>query len=584
MARVAIAERGKLRATSLRRGVHRFVGRVKSLVTVLTTLPGRADHLVIAPQDLRTADPTRAAEIYGGRFAFAGKVVVCDGRSPFDVIEPSEEWAEALLSFGWLRHLRAEDTFIARKNAYSLVDEWMSMQRSYRGVAWQPDVLSRRIISWLSQAPLILDAADERFYRRFIRSLTRQVQFLHSTARDAQAGVPRLQAQIALTYASLCIASQLRNLNKVARRLVVELDRQVLPDGGHLSRNPAAVIELLLDLLPLTQAFAARNLVPPPALLNAVDRMMPMLRFFRHGDGSFALFNGMGPTPPDLVATLIAYDDTRGTPVHNAVHSGYQRIEAGAAVVLMDTGKSPPVGMSRDAHAGCLSFELSARAQRIVVNCGMPATGRENWRDHARSTAAHSTVTFNDTSSCRFLETGSYRRQAGVPITAGPTRVKIERLTAEDGATILRASHDGYLRFSVIHQRTIALATDGTRLDGEDLFLSSKGETLPAKVPDAFALRFHLHPAVRATRLSDGHGAMLVLPGRELWNFHAYEDVVEIEDSAFLGGPDGPRRSQQIVIRGHARQTPRLRWYFEHAPTAARARASTRGQEPELPL
>ena len=57
--------------------------------------------------------------------------------------------------------------------------------------------------------------------------------------------------------------------------------------------------------------------------------MMPMLRFFRHGDGTFALFNGMGPTPPDLLATMLAYDDARGTPVANAPHSGYQRIEAG---------------------------------------------------------------------------------------------------------------------------------------------------------------------------------------------------------------------------------------------------------------
>ena len=29
--------------------------------------------------------------------------------------------------------------------------------------------------------------------------------------------------------------------------------------------------------------------------------MMPMLRFFRHGDGNFALFNGMGPTRSDLL-------------------------------------------------------------------------------------------------------------------------------------------------------------------------------------------------------------------------------------------------------------------------------------------
>ena len=47
---------------------------------------------------------------------------------------------------------------------------------------WRPDVVARRIISWLSQAPLILDDADMRFYRRFLRSLTRQVRYLRSTA------------------------------------------------------------------------------------------------------------------------------------------------------------------------------------------------------------------------------------------------------------------------------------------------------------------------------------------------------------------------------------------------------------------
>jgi uncharacterized heparinase superfamily protein len=149
---------------------------------------------------------------------------------------------------------------------------------------------------------------------------------------------------------------------------------------------------------------------------------------------------------------------------------------------------------------------------------------------------------------------------------------------------VVRALHDGYSRFSVQHQRTLILAHDGTRLDGEDTFLSTKGDVIPAKAPDAFVLRFHLHPAVRATKLSDGHGAMLVLPGRELWNFHAYDNLVEIEESAFLGGADGPRRTLQIVIRGHARQIPRVRWHFEHAPTAAKARVSARAQEPELPL
>ena len=54
-------------------------------VAVSRLWPGRADRLIIAPHDLRTADATRAAEIYAGRFVFAGKIVTCHGRSVFDL-------------------------------------------------------------------------------------------------------------------------------------------------------------------------------------------------------------------------------------------------------------------------------------------------------------------------------------------------------------------------------------------------------------------------------------------------------------------------------------------------------------------
>src|SRR5205807_10352473 len=156
-----------------------------------------------------------------------------------------------------------------------------------------------------------------------------------------------------LAYAALCMQAQARMLKSVTRLLNDELARQVLPDGGHASRNPGALIELLLDLLPLRQAFAARNVPPPPALNNAIDRMMPMLRFFRHADGNFALFNGMGPTPGDLVNAVLFLDDARGTPVANATHSGYQRLQAASTLVLADTGPPPPLALSHEAHAGC---------------------------------------------------------------------------------------------------------------------------------------------------------------------------------------------------------------------------------------
>ena len=245
--------------------------------------PGRTDRLIIAPHDLRTADATRAAEIYAGRFVFAGKIVTCHGRSIFDLEPPSEDWEVALLGFGWLRHLRAADTALTRANARSLVDDWISNTSRKRPVGRRADVLSRRVISLLSQAPLVLGDTDGKFYRRYLRGLAREIRYLRYTMLDID-GVPRLQVLIALCYASLCLANQARHIRAATRKLSDELQRQILPDGGHISRNPGALIELLIDLLPLRQTFAARNIAPPPALLNAIDRMLSAARC-RRDDG-----------------------------------------------------------------------------------------------------------------------------------------------------------------------------------------------------------------------------------------------------------------------------------------------------------
>jgi uncharacterized heparinase superfamily protein len=590
MRRISIAQRAKLSLMLSRAALRRLAGRINGHPLIRWPfLTAKADQLLIAPQDLRTADATRASEIYGGRFAFAGKVVVCDGRTPFEMMPPSDDWAVVLFGFGWLRHLRAAESGITRANARALVDEWISQQNESRPLSWRPEVVARRIISWITQSTLVLHDADTHFYRRFLRSLGRQVRYLRCTAADARDGVPRLQAATALAYAALSMAGQARHINAATKQLVAELERQVLPDGGHISRNPGALIELLLDLLPLRQAYAARNIAPPAALLNAIDRTMPMLRFFRHGDGSFAHFNGMGPTPPDAIATLLAYDDTRGEPLSNAPHFGYRRMEAADVVVVIDTGRAPPLEVSQEAHAGFLSFELSSKQNQIVVNCGMPAVGRENWGKIARATAAHSAVTFNDASSAIFVDSAAFRRALlGTPMIGGPQIVEVSREDREDGV-LLRASHDGYAdRFHVLHHRALMLAADGSRLDGEDYFMPAEGSSLASNVQDEFAVRFHLHPAVKANRLTDGHGAMLMMPSKEIWTFNGHEDRIELEESVYLAGPDGPRRTVQIVIYGHARTVPRVQWTFARVNAAPGAAVSTarrgRNEEPELPL
>jgi len=584
---VSVAQRRRISTLIMGRFARGVLARASGGSVALSRLwPGRTDRLIIAPHDLRTADATRAAEIYAGRFVFAGKIVTCHGRSIFDLEPPSDDWEVALLGFGWLRHLRAADTALTRANARALVDDWISNPSHRRPAARRADVLSRRVISLLSQAPLVLSDTDSKFYRRYLRGLAREIRYLRYTMLDIPDGVPRLQVLIALCYASLCLANQARHIRSATRKLSDELLRQILPDGGHISRNPGALIELLIDLLPLRQTFAARNIAPPPALLNAIDRMMPMLRFFRHGDGTIALFNGMSGTPSDLLATLLAYDDTRGTPMASMPHSGFQRLDAGAMTLIMDTGPPPPSSVSNEAHAGCLSFELSSGVSRIVINCGMPSTGRDNWRAFARSTVAHSTLTCHDLSSCQFVELSAMKRFLhGAPVVSGPVDVENYREMVADGE-LLTTSHDGYVpRFGVIHRRVLMMALDGSRLDGEDTVSPAPGGRNRTNQTD-YALRFHLHPSVKASRLSDARGVMLVLPNRDVWTFEALDDKVELEDSVFLAGNDGPRRTAQIVIRQDSRQASSIRWSFVRStasPAATSARRNAR-REPELPL
>jgi uncharacterized heparinase superfamily protein len=133
----------------------------------------------------------------------------------------------------------------------------------------------------------------------------------------------------------------------------------------------------------------------------------------------------------------------------------------------------------------------------------------------------------------------------------------------------------------------LTLLEKGRRIEGEDTFLSRRGGTLPADAPDEYAIRFHLHPSIKANRLADAHSVMLTLPSREVWSFDAHEDHVDLEESVYLAGNEGPRRTVQIVILGKAGHGPRVHWTISQTARTASAQSPSRrdrSNEPELPL
>jgi uncharacterized heparinase superfamily protein len=517
------------------------------------------ERLIIAPQDLRTTDPTIAADIYAGQLKFAGKLLETHGRSPFELEPPSEAFAAELHGFAWLRHLRAAETALARANGRALVADWMAARkRGLPAVALRPDVASRRLISWLSQTPLLLEGADAPFYRAFAKFAAQDARRLRRELPGQPPTEIKLLMQIALMHYALAAVDDDAIIRTAATRLCDLLDAQVAPDGGHVTRNTDVILNLLLDLLPLKLAFISRRIQTPKPIMSAMDRMIPMLRMMRHGDGSIALFNGMGATRADAVAAVLALDDIMSAPPLQAPYAGYHRIESADAVLLVDTGVPPAPPLAHRAHAAPGAFEFSTGTQRLVVNCGAPPLNRPDLVAVSRVTAAHSTVTVADETIGRFRRSSLGGASLGEQYVGGATEVETRRAESE-GGVLLSLVHNGYARrFRLMHERKLVLAADGATLAGEDTLRSTRRK--PADHP--FAIRFHLHPGVRASLSEDRRTAYLLLPDRATWEFQASGLPLQLEEGVFFASSEGARRSSQIVVPSTTATQATVAWTF----------------------
>jgi uncharacterized heparinase superfamily protein len=284
--------------------------------------------------------------------------------------------------------------------------------------------------------------------------------------------------------------------------------------------------------------------------------MIPVLRMLQHGDGSLALFNGAGETAVDRLVNVYAHEEKRRAGPPPATAAGYWRLEAAQTLVLVDAGPPPPVDFSAAAHAGCLSFEFSMAAARVVVNCGAPGPLSAEARPAARATAAHSTLVLGDRSSARFVDG---------KIVAGPSVVTADRRVT-DAATELSLQHDGYAdAFGMIHARDLSLAHDGATLSGRDRLLAAGGAA--AATGQTFVIRFHLHPRVQAATVDAG--VELTLASGERLLFEAQGAPVALADSVYYATAAGARACRQITLAGVAAPGTEVRWSFRRAPAIA---------------
>ncbi|HEY2891635.1 MAG TPA: heparinase II/III family protein [Dongiaceae bacterium] len=500
------------------------------------TLSGRGDGAIQPIRaDAWPGDSARGREIAEGLFRLAGQSI----REPAPLGRPvgaDESWRVAFNSFAWLSDLMALGAGAAPV-ARAFVERWIAENAGWDAIAWRPDIMGRRLSHWLAEPALVevagkvADKAGER--NRLFVSANRQARHLARVLPAGLSGAPLLSAIKGLIYGGLALSGGSRLLKIGLKQLSLALAQQLLADGGHVERSPAVQLAVLHDLVDIRAALHAAGHELPGDLSLAIDHMAPVLRMFQAGDGGLALFNDSNEGPAGSVDLTLLRADAKARALASAPQSGFQRLAAGQALLIADAGVPAPPGHDAHAHAGTLSFEFCNGDQRLIVNCGAQGAGGE-WRLAQRATAAHSTLTVDDTNSSMLMPDGS-------GLLRRPTIVACRREEAE-GNGWLDMSHDGYQpQFGLTHHRRLFLASDGSDLRGHD--------RLEGKGGKHFAIRFHLHPQVVANLAQDGQAVLLRLPGGAGFRLRSSGAEVSLAESVYLGGWE-MRRSQQVVLSG----------------------------------
>lgn len=307
---------------------------------------------------------------------------------------------EYAVDLAWAARLTGRDAFATR--LAELIDAWIDGTEPGRGDGWQPYPTAVRLDHWLRALALLEDRVSPARRGRMLQSVAAQAGWL---ARRLEFHL--LGNHLAKNYAGLAVAGLICGGVEADRwrktgltGLARELAEQVLPDGAHYERSPSYHALLLADCLRVLSLHRACGTPVPPALEAVARRMLraagvlfrPGGRAHRFNDGS----DDFGPGRPDLDALASAArlpHIPASTGVLSLPDAGYYGFAVPDGTrLLVDGGPLGPDYQPAHGHCDLLSFELDLAGLPLVVDSGVHGYDGDPFREYARSTRAHNTV------------------------------------------------------------------------------------------------------------------------------------------------------------------------------------------------
>ena len=463
---------------------------------------------------------------------------------------------KSIHNFLWLN-------LIDRKNENEIIQkiiaEWIKKYCKYTKGIWDEDLTSLRVISWISNADLILNTNDKDFNKSFYKNIIRQTNFVKKNINNLNDENKRISSISLLVLSGLVFKEYYVYYKIGLKELKKFIEGYFDENGFPINRNFENLLTFVQYFILIKEWIKNAQEIVPEYLENIVEKNLVCLNSVNNPSKKLPLFNGS--TDKSLSNFFLYLDKLNYSSKKNLKSVGQVQIVKNKKTALyFDSGEPPNYQLSKDYQSGPLSFEYSSDKDKIITNCGYGRRISKKFQILSKFTSGQSTLCIDDTSVVKFKKSNLINKAYGSTISNSFKIFDVER--KEDKINIvISATHNAYLeKFGYLHKRKINFFKKSNSIEGSD-YLIKKNEGINV----GFSIRFHLYPGINTVRTLSGKSILLQTNANKSWVFSSDELAIDLEKSLFFGR-NKALKDKCIVIYGKTmNQDVNVNWKLKKA-------------------
>ena len=453
----------------------------------------------------------------------------------WDFEKVKEQDYKKLNNFFWLFSI---DLKSSKNISISIIENWIKKNQRFNKKLWDIDILSKRIISWLSNSKLIYDEGNIEYKKKFNRLVFKQINHLINEINRSKDYNNKLVGCTAVILVGLAYDHENflnYGLDLLQKIINSSFDSEYFPKSRSI-RQLAFYIKYFVLIRELIKD--SSNEVPE-YLDEIIFHLGKGYHFVWGSHKTSLLFNGNNESNLEefdkyLTQQKYSFKNTK------IELGGYGILRNKNYLLAMDIGNNPENKFTENYQSGPLSFEFIFKDKKIFCNCGYHQNLKHKLNEISRSTAAHTTLVLNNTSITNFKKNakGSLQNKTNF-------RILNKNVVFEKNYWLIKGSHDGYLReFGIIHERSLEFYPEKNKLIGIDM-LNKKNNFKSSN----FEIRFHLMPNSKVTKTQDSKTVLIELENSG-WRFYTEFGSINVETGLYFGNKNKFVENQNIYISG----------------------------------